>query len=126
MTMKERIIEAIESMPTDEAMPLWNNYCDEANRMDDCIYSMADFDEYMQDMLPWEIARAAYYSGNFCPAHDYFWFNGYGNLESSDYPDIDSKSPFCKDEIASWIVDNENALYCDDIQEILDNEEMEV
>ena len=74
MTMKERIIEAIEKLSHDEAISLWQNYCNESNRMDDNIYSMEEFDEIMEGMKPWDVARTCYYSGNFCPAHDYFWF----------------------------------------------------
>ena len=76
--------------------------------------------KFFSGSLPWEIARTCYYSGNFCPAHDYFWFNGYGNAESSDFPSLDSKSPFYLDEIVSYIVDNETSLYNDDIQAALD------
>lgn len=120
--MKEKIVEAIENMNTNEAVTLWNEYCNEANRMDDYLYRMEEFDEIMGNAKPWEVARACYYSGKFCPADDWFWFNGYANLESSDYPTTDSKSPFYADELASWIVEHENALYCDEIQEILDEE----
>lgn len=125
MTMKEKIIKAIENLSNDEAVSLWQNYCNESNRMDDYIYSMEEFDEIMGNMKPWDVARACYYSGNFCPAHDYFWFNGYANCESSDFPSLDRKSPFDASEIAQYVIDNEDSLYCDDIQEILDDEEME-
>lgn len=50
---------------------------------DDRYYDMSMFDECMNGLTPSEIAcRVAY--GDFNPAHDYFRFNGYGNLES-DY-----------------------------------------
>ena len=35
MTIKERIIEAIENLSSDEAVSLWNEYCSEDDREDD-------------------------------------------------------------------------------------------
>lgn len=52
---------------------------------DDAIYPMDDFNELLYGREPWEIARAAYY-GEFCPADNYFRFNVYANLESTDDP----------------------------------------
>lgn len=124
MTLEEKVMEAIENLSSDEAVSLWNEYCSEDGRMDDYIYSMNEFDEIMGDMTPLDVARTCFY-GDFCPADDYFWFNGYANLESSDFPSIDDKSPFYAKALATWIIKNENALYCDEIQEILDEDDEE-
>lgn len=124
MTLEEKVMEAIENLSSDEAVSLWNEYCSEDGRMDDYIYSMNEFDETMGNMTPLDVARTCYY-GEFCPADDYFWFNGYANLESSDFPSMDDKSPFYAKELATWIIKNENALYCDEIQEILDEDNEE-
>lgn len=124
MTLEEKVREAIENLSSDEAVSLWNEYCSEDGRMDDYIYSMNEFDEIMGNMTPLDVARTCYY-GEFCPADDYFWFNGYANLESSDFPSMDDKSPFYVKELATWIIKNENALYCDEIQEILDEDDEE-
>ena len=124
MTLEEKVMEAIENLSSDEAVSLWNEYCSEDGRMDDYIYSMNEFDEIMGDMTPLDVARTCFY-GDFCPADDYFWFNGYANLESSDFPSMDDKSPFYAKELATWIIKNENALYCDEIQEILDEDDEE-
>lgn len=124
MTLEEKVREAIENLSNDEAVSLWNEYCSEDGRMDDYIYSMNEFDEIMGNMTPLDVARTCYY-GEFCPADDYFWFNGYANLESSDFPSMDDKSPFYAKELATWIIKNENALYCDEIQEILDEDDEE-
>ena len=124
MTLEEKVREAIENLSNDEAVSLWDEYCSEDGRMDDYIYSMNEFDEIMGDMTPLDVARTCFY-GDFCPADDYFWFNGYANLESSDFPSMDDKSPFYAKELATWIIKNENALYCDEIQEILDEDDEE-
>lgn len=70
---------------TPELVARWNEYCDENNMMDDYIYSMDEFDEIMGGMTPLEIAQRIFYGHEFNPNHDYFWFNGYANLESSDW-----------------------------------------
>lgn len=124
MTLEEKVMETIENLSSDEAVSLWNEYCSKDGRMDDYIYSMNEFDEIMGNMTPLDVARTCYY-GEFCPADDYFWFNGYANLESSDFPSMDDKSPFYAKELATWIIKNENALYCDEIQEILDEDDEE-
>lgn len=123
MDKLERVKEAIEALDNASAVSVWNEYCNEAGYMDNYIYSMEEFDEIMSGSSPWEVARACYYSGNFCPAHDYFWFNGYANCESSDFPALDKESPFYVDDLAEWIVDNDNPLYNDDIREALEDED---
>lgn len=125
--LKTVVTQHIEQMDTSEIVAIWNEYCAASGYMDNYIHHMDDFDEIMDGMKPWEIARACYYSGNFCPAHDYFWFNGYGNLESADtiWGGTNDKSPVYIPEIAAYIVDEEDALYNDEIQEILDDFEKE-
>lgn len=56
---------------------------------DELWYSMEEFDDYLFGMKPWDIARAVTF-GDFNAAHGYFRFDVYGNLESTDYPEIDS------------------------------------
>ena len=113
--MKDKLRELLESMSDGDIITVWNEYQNNVNG-ENQIYNMSDFDELLNDMSPWEIARAAYYSGKFCPAHDYFWFNGYGNLESSDFP----TDNIYIDDIVDYIINNNDSLYNDDIQEVLD------
>lgn len=70
---------------------------------DDRYYSMYELDEFYNSVEPSEILRRAYYGhdaetyttdasgnkeyGEFNPNRDYFTYNGYGNLVSSDYKD---------------------------------------
>ena len=116
-TRYERLCEALNDMSTAELVFTHNEYCEAAGYMDNWIYSMDEFDDIMSGQSPWEIARCAYYSGKFCPAHDWFWFNGYGNLESSDFePDI-----IYGPGIARFVDETENTLdndiLCDIIEE---------
>ena len=70
---------------------------------DDRYYSMDELDEFYNGTEPLEVLRRAYYGrdddtyttdsngnrtyGEFNPNRDYFYYNGYGNLVSSDYKD---------------------------------------
>lgn len=121
MTRQEKIKSALEDMDNAEIIAIHNEYCDAANYMDDYIYSMYEFDEIMDGMRPWEIARSCYY-GDFCPADDYFRFNGYGNLESFVCAQENNSGIYIED-IANYIDQNEDALNSDEIQEILDENE---
>ena len=67
-----------------EELDAYNGYLGD----DRCI-SMDDFNELMSGKEPWELARMIYF-GTFNPNDDYFYFNAYGNLESTNYPDYSS------------------------------------
>lgn len=74
---------------------------------DDRYYPMDELDEFYHGSDPLEILRRAYYGhdddawhtdasgnkiyGEFNPNREYFYFNGYGNLVSSDYKDYTDK-----------------------------------
>lgn len=124
MTRYEKILDAIKEMDTADLVSLHNAYCDISNNMDDYIYSMDEFDEIVGNMQPWEVARCCYYGHEFCPAHAYFWFNGYANLESSDYFPC-KHGPIYLEDIAAYIDREEDTLENDEIQDILDEMEEE-
>lgn len=112
----------MEGLSTSDLVSVHNEYCEANSDMDNYIYRMDEFDEVMSGCSPWEVARACYYSGKFCPAHDYFWFNGYGNCESDDFPGGDQ---IYIDDIAAYIDRTENSLYNSEIQDVLDEYETE-
>lgn len=117
--------EYLDTLDDGEKVNIWNDYTDAANSPDDRIYSMDEFDEIFSDTKPWEIARACFYSRRFNPSDSWFWFNGYGNVESADYiSDHDDRRPIDLDEVAEYIVSNDNELFNDDIRAILDGEEV--
>lgn len=115
--LKDRIIEALNDMSDSDLYYLFNQYCEEAGYDDDRIEDMDNFDELFQGSA-WDAVRAAYY-GDFRPTDNYFIFNAYGNLVSFDYL-TDKNSPYDEDQVADFIIDNENALDNSDIQDILD------
>ena len=117
--------EYLDTLDDGEKVNTWNDYTDAANSPDDRIYSMDEFDEIFSNTKPWEIARACFYSRRFNPSDSWFWFNGYGNVESADYiSDHDDRSPIDLDEVAEYIVSNDDELFNDDIRAILDGEEV--
>lgn len=119
------VLEYLHSLDDGDKVNIWNEYTDATNNPDDRIYSMDEFDEIFSDTKPWEIARACFYSRRFNPSDSWFWFNGYGNTESADYiSDHDDRSPIDLDEVAEYIVSNDNELFSDDIRAILDGEEV--
>ena len=119
MTKREKLIDYINSMNTDEIVALHNDYCEAAGYEDDRIYSMLDLDELLEGRTPGDILCMSFH-GSFNPYHDFFWFNGYGNLKSADYI---TDMPIFATDIANYILSEEDSLGKDEIQEILDEQE---
>lgn len=89
-------------------------------------YCMYELDELYNSTEPIEILRRAYYGydddtyttdasgnktfGEFNPNREYFYFNGYGNLVSSDYKDYSA-------HLDEWAIEamSENRYYIDSI-----------
>jgi len=94
---------------------------------DDRYYSMDELNEYYNGTEPLELLRRAYYGrdddtyttdsngnktyGEFNPNREYFYYNGYGNLVSSNYKDYSHKL----DEYAIEEM-SENRSYIDTIE----------
>lgn len=99
---------------------------------DDRYYDMEELDEFYNGQDPIEILTRAFYGhdddtwetdrngdkiyGAFNPNRDYFYYNGYGNLVSSDYKDY-------SDKLDHWAIKemSENRDY---IYSIEDDEEL--
>ena len=118
----ELIIEVLEGLTDDELLNVHREYLKETNGYDDKIYTLDDLDMIAEGQdAYWLLCRAFY--GDFNPTADYFKFDGYGNIQSifsyelSSYIDME--------DIAEYCVDNDKALYNDEIQEILDSEDEE-
>ena len=110
------IITIIKNSDDDDLFYINNHYQDEVNG-DNLIYPMDDFDDFMSSLTPLELSCRIFY-GEFNPNHKYFWFNGYGNLCSSDYA---SDFPYIfENEIAEWCVENDEDFGIHEIREVLD------
>ena len=114
----ETITAIIEGLDEAEKMDLWNRYVADENRYDDEIFSMDCFDEIMEGTEPIRLAAMVTF-GDFNPHHDWFWLNGYGNLVSSEFPSMEDRSGYDAKEIAKHIVETSDAMYLDEVEEIL-------
>lgn len=115
---REKLIEYINGMNTDEKLALHNSYCDAANCMDNCIYSMDELEEVLDGVDKWELIRMVKF-GDFECTHDFWKVNGYGNLDSYNAWEL----PIYAEDIADYILSEEDSLGNDEIQEILDRED---
>lgn len=120
MTKTEMIKDLLENMSESQLYIIANEYFDKTEYYDDRIYDIDEFDEIMSGMSPWDIAAKVFY-GDFRPNDNYFKFDGYANLQSFDYisDEVDLE------EIADYIVDNDEDFDNSDIREILDEENEE-
>ena len=118
----KELVDYINSLDDDDLIELHNRYCEAAGCEDDRIYSMYELDEILEGRTPTDILCMGFY-GDFRPQHDFFWFNGYGNLESADHT---NDMPIYASDIANYILSEEDSLGNDEIQEILDAEGMEL
>ena len=120
MTKREKLIDFINGMSVDEKIALHNTYCDAANCMDDCIYTMDEMEEILDGVDKWELVRMIRF-GDFDFMKDFWGFNGYGNLVSYNAWEL----PIYASDIADYILRKEDRLGNAEIQEILDDEDEE-
>ena len=118
MTKREKLIEYIDGMSVDKKLALHNTYCDAANCMDDCIYTMGELEEILDGVDKWELVRMIRF-GDFDFMKDFWQINGYGNLDSYNAWEL----PIYASDIADYILSDEDSLGNDEIQYILDEEE---
>lgn len=136
MTRKEQIISKIIEYFNDneeifneciEELDSYNGYLG-----DDRYYLMEELNEFYNGQKPIEILYRAFYGrdddtyttdssgnktyGEFNPNREYFYYNGYGNLVSSNYKDYSDKLDeyFIKD-----LSENRDNIYCIDDNENL-------
>lgn len=104
MTREQAIRNYVEHLIGDDLAYLIQHM----NAYDGCFeeatyYDMDEFDEFMSNYTPMEIAQMIYF-GEFNPNDDYFRFNGYGNLESADWPDVVAEAEDLESDIINYLV----------------------
>ena len=136
-TINEQLKELFEQdeelfNSTIEELDNYNGYLN-----DNRYYLMDELDELFSCSKPIEILNRAYFGrdddtwhtdeygrkhyGEFNPNREYFYFNGYGNLVSSDYKDY---SYLLDDYFIESLIDNYQYIYMDDsIIEIIEGAE---
>ena len=115
---RQKIVDYINGMGIEEKIALHNTYCDAANCMDDCIYTMDDKEEILDGVDKWELVRMIRF-GDFDFTKEFWGFNGYGNLVSYNAWEL----PIYAEDIADYILSAGDSLGNDEIQEILDDED---
>ena len=82
----DRILELFNDLSYSDKVQLNNLFCEQANYMDDYIYS--NDEEFFEMFLsnPFRAVQATHY-GSYNYTDDYVQFNGYGNLDSADDPE---------------------------------------
>lgn len=92
-----------------------NMYCRENSYENEIYDNDEEFFENFFSGNPMEAVRAVLF-GKFHFNHPYIWFNGYGNLETSEFED---ELPLCdEDDMADWYIDNyEDIDYIDAMKE---------
>lgn len=118
---EEDFIEVIEDLDS------YNGYLG-----DDRYYNMEELDELLAGLTPSEVLARTYYGGDddtkdangtrgeFNPNRAYFYYNGYGNLCSTDYKD--NYNYYLDDNFINEVIDNAGNLYSipDEVQELID------
>lgn len=137
MTITEKLIEFFEENESIfnaciEEIDSYNGYLG-----DDRYYEMELLNEFYNGTDPLDILYRAFYGydadnwytdahGNkehaaFNPNRNYFKFNGYGNLVSTNYPDY---SVYLDDYCIKSMLDNRNEIYtieeCDELSTLFD------
>ena len=141
MTREQAITTYVENISKDELVELLQHMNAYDGYFDACVYyDMDEFDEFMSNYSPMEIAQMIYFGGDFNPNDDYFRFTAYGNLESADWHDVKVDAEDLKDDIIDrlvnyysgdtpWsdlddLIDADNdTLFNDDLEEVDEEEE---
>lgn len=121
--IKDEILEYFEENETEfneviEELDSWCGYLG-----DDRIFYMEELDELYYDMKPVDVLYRAFYGhdddtystdsrgdreyGEFNPNRNYFYFNGYGNLVSTDFKDYSSQLDM---DFVEKVIDEANNL----------------
>lgn len=104
MTREQAIHNYVEQLNGDDLTKLLQYMNAYDGCFDDCAYfDMDEFDEFMSNYTPMEIAQMIFY-GDFNPNNEYFRFNAYGNLESADWHDVVAEAEDLVDDIINHLV----------------------
>ena len=118
MEKRQNLVDYINGMGVEEKIALHNTYCDAANCMDDCIYTMDEMEEILDGVDKWELVRMIQY-GDFDFNKEFWGFSGYGNLVSYNAWEL----PIFASDIANYILLREDSLGNGEIQYILEEDE---
>lgn len=105
MTREQAIRNYVEQLNGDDLTYLLQHMNGYDGCFEDCVYYDRDeFDEFMANYTPMEIAQMIFYGDEFNPNDEYFRFNAYGNLESADWHDVVAEAEDLVDDIINHLV----------------------
>lgn len=120
----DRIVDYLEGRnDTATMVEIYNTINLETSAAHGYVCDMDCLGEILYGMSP-DVAISKAYYGDFNPNHEYFTFDGYGNLTSFNYWD-ECNSPILVGEIAQYCVENDQDFRLPEIREILDEDEDE-
>lgn len=112
----EELKELLENLTDSELVEVWNEYCDNNRCYDDKIEYMDDFDCLMEGNSPTKILESV--AKDFSTYDDYFKFGIYGCKSFGDPSDY-----IYFDDLANYILDNDEDFDNNGIREFLDEQE---
>ena len=115
-TRRDAIREYIKNLRDYEQVDLWNEYCEAQNCDDKRIGGMEEFDDLLYGRSPLEIVRSL--DSSFNPNHAWFYFDRWGDICSTDYPE---NGIIQQDDIAEYIDESGDNLYDSGIAELLES-----
>lgn len=105
MTREQAIRNYVEQLNGDDLTYLLQHMNGYDGCFEECVYyDMDEFDEFMTNYTPMEIAQMIFYGDEFNPNDEYFRFNAYGNLESADWHDVVAEAEDLVDDIIYHLV----------------------
>ena len=143
MTREQAIRNYVEHLIGDDLAILLRHMNDYDGCFEDCVYyDMIEFDDVLSIYTPMEIAQMVFFGGDFNPNDDYFRFNGYDNLESANWNDVEAEAEDLVDDIIDHLVNyysgdtpwpdlntlvdaDDDAIFNEDYEEVDEEEEEE-
>ena len=107
MTREQAITTYVENLRKDDLVYLLQYMSGYDGCFEDCVYfDMDEFDEFMSNYSPMEIAQMIFFGDGFNPNDDYFRFDAYGNLESANWGNVEAEAEDLKDDIIDHLVNS--------------------
>lgn len=121
-TFNERFADVFSELGDIDQLVIFNEWAYTIG--EEPICEMGEFDDLMCGWKPLDIAMRVHF-GDFNPNHAYFRFDGYGNLESTEF--VHWWIEDYMDDLADWYEDHKDVLtsVCSDMEEICEEEDEE-
>lgn len=121
--MKEKVLQAIRNMNSNELFSLCLEFSD-VNDGCDLVYSMDEVDDIFCDVAPSRIMEIVKNSSEFSPYDEYFYENSCGQLVSLSELNANDDPILCYvDEMVDLVVDEKNPLDNSTLESILNEKE---